>query len=75
MTLTSDETKLMPLLELALMGSVSKTLLVHGFDLASAKNTGNRHLYKLARCSRNIGDFITSAASAAMRFRKARRMH
>jgi glycerophosphoryl diester phosphodiesterase len=58
MALTTDGQKLIPLLELPLVGSPQNTLLMHEFDIATRKYTGNRYLYPLAPRGTNIGDFI-----------------
>ena len=59
MALSSDGTKLYPLLELPLTGQDAKTLLIHEFDLATKSYTaGKRFRYLLDAKGTNIGDFI-----------------
>lgn len=59
MALTSDGTKLLPLLERPVAGFVPQnTLLIHEFDLASKSYTGVRYYYALDARGTNIGDFI-----------------
>lgn len=58
MALTADKKKLLPLLELPLVGGEPKSLLIHEFDLRSRKYTGKRYKYILEPRGTNIGDFI-----------------
>lgn len=59
MALSSDGTKLYPLLEQPLAGDDAKTLQIHEFDLASkAYVPGKRWRYVLEAGGTNIGDFI-----------------
>jgi len=58
MALTSDGSKLIPLLELPLTGSDPKTIFMHEFDIATRKYTGKRYLYRFDARGTNIGDFI-----------------
>ena len=58
MALTSDGSKLIPLLELSLTGSDPKTIFMHEFDIATRKYTGKRYLYRFDARGTNIGDFI-----------------
>ena len=58
MALSSDGTKLFPMLELALTGSDPKTLLISEFDLGQRQYTGKTMKYKLDDKGTNIGDFI-----------------
>ncbi|WP_283204895.1 esterase-like activity of phytase family protein [Chitinivorax sp. B] len=57
MALSTDGTKLYPLLELPLSGHDEKTLLIHEFDLTKRQYTGNTYKYKLDAKGTNIGDF------------------
>ncbi|MGL6041813.1 MAG: esterase-like activity of phytase family protein, partial [Deefgea sp.] len=58
MALSSDGTKLYPLLETPLVGHDDKTLIISEFDLATRKYTGKTFKYKLDAKGSNIGDFI-----------------
>ncbi|WP_299895977.1 esterase-like activity of phytase family protein [uncultured Aquimarina sp.] len=58
MALTTDNTKLLPLLEKPLEGSESNNLLIHEFDLASKSYTNNKYEYPLNERATAIGDFI-----------------
>lgn len=58
MALSSDGSKLYPLLEQPLTGHDDKTLLISEFDIASRKYTGKTFKYKLDAKGTNIGDFI-----------------
>ncbi|MBQ0735395.1 esterase-like activity of phytase family protein [Aquimarina celericrescens] len=58
MALTPDKEKLLPLLEKPLIGSDTKNLLVHEFDLASKSFTGKKFQYSLDERATAIGDFI-----------------
>lgn len=59
MALTTDGTKLLPLLERPLAGfAPQNTLVIYEFDLASKSYTGNRYYYPLDARGTNIGDFI-----------------
>ncbi len=60
MALTSDGTKLIPLLESPLAGGPAKTLVMYEFDLASKRYTGTRWSYVLDARGTNIGDFIVT---------------
>ena len=57
MALSSDGTKLYPLLELPLTGQDAKTLLIHEFDLATKAYTSRQFKYLLDAKGTNIGDF------------------
>lgn len=63
MALSSDGSKLYPLLELPLAGHDAKTLLISEFDLASRSYTGKQFKYVLDAKGTNIGDFILYNAS------------
>ncbi len=58
MALSSNGRNLLPLLEQPLVGGEDKTLLIHEFDLAQRKYTGERFKYVLNERGTNIGDFI-----------------
>ncbi len=58
MALSTDGTKLLPLLEKPLEGSSSNSLLIHEFDLESKKYNGNSFDYPLNEKASAIGDFI-----------------
>lgn len=58
MALSTDGTRLYPLLELPLAGQDGKTLLIHEFDLATKAYTGRQFTYTLDAPGTNIGDFI-----------------
>jgi glycerophosphoryl diester phosphodiesterase len=58
MALTTDGKKLIPLLELPLVGGAARTLVMSEFDLASKHYTGTRWTYPLDARGTNIGDFI-----------------
>jgi glycerophosphoryl diester phosphodiesterase len=58
MALSHNGRKLLPLLELPLVGGEERTLLIHEFDLASRRYTGERFKYVLNERGTNIGDFI-----------------
>ncbi len=58
MALSSDGSKLYPMLELALTGTDPKTLLISEFDLGQRQYTGKTMKYKLEEKGTNIGDFI-----------------
>lgn len=57
MALSSDGTKLYPLLELPLTGQDAKTLLIHEFDLSTKSYSGKQFKYLLDAKGTNIGDF------------------
>ncbi|CAN5725472.1 hypothetical protein BH09PSE5_BH09PSE5_07850 [soil metagenome] len=57
MALSTDGTKLYPLLELPLTGQDAKTLLIHEFDLATKAYTGKQFQYVLDAKGTNIGEF------------------
>ena len=61
MALTTDKTRLLPLLEKTLVGGEAGTLLIHEFDLASKSYTGTRYKYLREARGESIGDFIISA--------------
>jgi hypothetical protein len=61
MAITSDGSKLIPLLEKPLIDSEDKTLLMHEFDIASKRYTGVRYKYPLDTRASSIGDFILFA--------------
>ena len=63
MALSSDGSKLYPLLELPLTGHDAKTLLISEFDIASRSYSGKQFKYKLDDKGSNIGDFILFNAS------------
>lgn len=58
MALSSDGTKLYPLLEKPLQGAEGRDLLIHEFDLESQSYTGVQYLYPLHENGAAIGDFI-----------------
>lgn len=58
MAITPDKRRLLPLLEKPLVGDDEKTLLLHGFELATRSYTGNRWRYRLDARGVSIGDFI-----------------
>ena len=58
MALSSDRSKLYPLLERPLVGDDAKTLLIHEYDIASKSYTGKQHKYRLDTRGTNIGDFV-----------------
>ncbi len=58
MALSSDGTKLLPLLERPLANGELNTLLIHEFNLANKQYTGVRYRYKLDTRGTNIGDFV-----------------
>ncbi len=58
MALSSDGSKLYPLLERPLAGDDAKTLLIHEYDIAGKSYTGKQHKYRLDTRGSNIGDFI-----------------
>ena len=66
MALTSDGTRLLPLLEGALVGGDPKTLLIHEFALATRRYTGTRYRYVLEPRGTNIGDFIMTSATRGL---------
>lgn len=58
MAISVDGRTLLPLLEKPLVGGEAKTLLIHPFDLATRKYTGERYKYVLAPGGKAIGDFV-----------------
>ncbi|WP_299247718.1 esterase-like activity of phytase family protein [uncultured Aquimarina sp.] len=58
MALTTDNTKLLPLLEKPLEGSENNNLLIHEFSLASKSYTNKKYEYPLNERASAIGDFI-----------------
>jgi len=61
MALSNDGAKLLPLLEIPLVGGTPRTLLIHEFSLATRAYTGVRYLYPLSERGTNIGDFTIFA--------------
>ncbi|GAA4274799.1 esterase-like activity of phytase family protein [Aquimarina gracilis] len=58
MALTTDNKKLLPLLEKPLVGAENNNLLIHEFDLASKSFTGKKFQYPMSERASAIGDFI-----------------
>ncbi|MGQ5523287.1 esterase-like activity of phytase family protein [Chitinimonas sp. PSY-7] len=58
MAISSDGSKLYPMLEQPLTGHDAKTLLISEFDLASRSYTGRQFKYKVDDKATNIGDFV-----------------
>ncbi len=66
MALTTDNKKLLPLLEKPLVGSEKNNLLIHEFDLESKSYTGKKFQYPLNERASAIGDFIMFAENRGL---------